>query len=234
MLELIPHLAWLRLFHYLDLSESCLLRKLNHTLKKRFDLSVKQIYSKMEGTIDHKMSYFCDSKFIYPKLNIDHNIPRINHYYLISSTIYKMQQNQLLKLIDDKNLFSNRLHRAIVNNLNVNKLKRAIKLVNAGLSAHYTLKCVELDIKQIDWAIKLKSQDICDIFCFRGAAEFNESQINNLLRVQRFTYQDCFAFYGAEQLNDSQIDVVIENKKLNKLDYDSLVEAGCVNIFKHN
>lgn len=64
MLNTIPHFAWLRVVHYLDLHDSCLLREVSHALKKRFDTSVKQIYSKMEGTIDYKMSYFCDGKFI--------------------------------------------------------------------------------------------------------------------------------------------------------------------------
>ena len=67
MLNTIPHLALLRVVHFLDLHDSGLLREVSHAIKKSFDTSVKQIYSKMEGTIDYKMSYFCDGKFIFPK-----------------------------------------------------------------------------------------------------------------------------------------------------------------------
>ena len=90
-----------------------------------------------------------------------------------------------------------------------------------------------LTFERIDWAVQLKTQGICDIFCYRGAFEFNEIQKNNFLKVQQYTFQDTFAFKAAQQLNINQIDYVIEQKKHDVLDYDALELAGCRNIFEH-
>ena len=110
------------------------------------------------------------------------------------------------------------------------KIIKAIKLVMTGLSEHYTLKCMPLTNERIDWAISFKSMDICDIFCYRGASEFNESQKNNLLKLKKYTYQDCFAFEAAERLTDAQIDIMIEKKKEDMLDYYALTAAAEIDV----
>ena len=61
---------------------------------------------------------------------------------------------------------------------------KAIKLVMTGLSEHYTLLCMPLSNERIDWAISFTSTGLSDIFCYRGASEFNESQKNNLLKIK--------------------------------------------------
>ena len=65
--------------------------------------------------------------------------------------------------------------------------------------------------------INFKKQGLCDLFCWRGANEFNESQKNNLLKLIQYTNQDCFTFEAAQCLNDVQINIMIEKKKENML-----------------
>ena len=76
----------------------------------------------------------------------------------------------LLNHIDSNNLVDNQLHRARIGEVHISKLIKAIKLINCGLSSHYTMKCIALPNERVDWAIQFKSQQICDIFCFRGGA----------------------------------------------------------------
>ena len=110
--------------------------------------------------------------------------------------------------------------------LNTKKLIKAIKLVLLGLSEHYTLECMPLTNERIEWAISFRKAGLCDIFCWRGANEFNESQKNNLLKLIQYTNQDCFTFEAAQSLSDGQIDIMIENKKENMLDYYAMVAAS--------
>ena len=122
-------------------------------------------------------------------------------------------------------MFRNILHRTIINGLDIKKLLKVLKLVLLGLSEHYSIQCMPLTNERIDWAISFKSVGICDIFCYRGAAEFNESQKNNFLKLKKHTYQDCYTFEAAEQLSDAQIDIMIEKKNENMLDYYALTAA---------
>lgn len=198
-------------------------------LKTRVEETIPQLYYHIEGKCDIKMSRFLDIDFKYPTINFKEVMYRDNYEYL-KTNIQLNQYSSLMNIIKTKNLFSFKPHKQIIDLLNLKKLKKAIKLVLVGLSEHHTVKCMELSNERINWAIQLKSQNICDIFCYRAAAEFNENQVKNLLRIQKYTFQDCFAFSGAKKLNDEQIDIVIGQKQLGKLDAESLEFAGCIDI----
>jgi hypothetical protein len=202
-------------------------------IKTRVDETIRQVYYQIDGKCDLKMSKLFGIDFIYPTINFKEVMFRHNHYEYLKTSIQLNQYYSLIDIIKTKNLFSFQPHKQIIDILNLKKLKKAIKLVLVGLSDHYTVKCMELTNERINWAIQLKSQDICDIFCYRAAAEFNENQVKNLLRVQKYTFQDCFAFSGAKKLNDEQIDIVIGQKQIGKLDAESLEFAGCNDIFDH-
>ena len=66
---------------------------------------------------------------------------------------------------------------------------------------------------------------MCDLFCYRGASEFNKYQYDNFVKLPKYTNQDCFTFKAAEQLSNAQIDIMIEKKKENMLDYNALNAA---------
>lgn len=201
-------------------------------LKTRVDETIRQVYYQINGKCDLKMSRFFGIDFIYPTINFK-EVYRNNHYEYLTISLQLNQYSSLIDIIKTKNLFSFKPYKQIIDLLHLKKLKKAIKLVLLGLSEHYSVKCMELSNERINWAIQLKSQDICDIFCYRGAAEFNENQIKNFLKVQKYTFQDCFAFSGAKKLNNEQIDIVIGQKQLGKLDAESLEFAGCIDIFDH-
>ena len=233
ILNQIPHTAWLKVLEHLGLYSACLLRNVDTKLKTRIDETIRQIYYHINGKCDLKMSRFFGIDFIYPKINFKEVMYRHNNYEYLKTSIQLNHYSSLMNIIKTKNLFSFKPHKQIIDLLHLKKLKKAIKLVLVGLSDHYTVKCMELKNERINWAIQLKSQDICDIFCYRAAAEFNENQVKNLLKVQKYTFQDCFAFSGAKKLNNEQIDVVIGQKQLGKLDAESLEFAGCIDIFDH-
>lgn len=222
ILKEIPHTAWIILLNHLGLYNTCLLRNINKSIKYRVDQTLRQVYSRIEGKCDYNMYNYLDFKIIYPKIDFYYTKNRDDDYNHLKSQIQHFEYSKLFELINEKDLFDNILYRLVIHQINLKKLKKAIKLVLTGLSNHYSIKCMDLSHESINWAIQLKSQNICDIFCYRAAAEFNENQIKNLLRVQKHTYQDCFAFFAAEKLNDSEIDLVIENKKKGKLDYDAI------------
>ena len=229
MLESIPQTAWTRLIDYLGFYDACQLRKLNRKIKDRIDTDIYHIYKRIEGKQDMNLSRYLKTKFIYPKLDLPKLEVPVHNYINITQLFAMLRYNDLLDLIESKGLFSNTLHRAIINGIDIKKLVKAIKLVMLGLSEHYTLKCIALPNERVDWAIQFKSQKMCDIFCFRGAVELSEAQKNNLLRLQRYTYQDCFAFKAVEELNNAQIDYVIQKKMEGMLDYYA-IEAAKKNI----
>ena len=225
MLESIPQTAWIRVLDYLGLTDSCHLRTLNKSIKDRVEEDIFYIYKRIEGKKDDVISEFLDTKIIYQKFDLPKLPVPIHNYLNITQLFTMLRYNDLIDFIESKGMFSNILHRTIINGLDIKKLTKAIKLVNLGLSDHYTLKCMPLTNERIDWAISFKSVGICDIFCYRGAAEFNESQKNNFLKLKKHTYQDCYTFEAAEQLSDAQIDIMIEKKNENMLDYYALTAA---------
>ena len=168
---------------------------------------------------------YLKTKFLYPKLDFPKLKVPIHNYINITKLFAMLRYNDLMDVIETKGMFSNILHRAIINGVDIKKLIKAIKLVMLGLSDHYTIKCIVLPNERVDWAVALKSQDICDIFCFRGAVELSEAQKNNLLRLQRHTFQDCFAFKAVEELNSAQIDYAIQKKMEGMLDYYAIEAA---------
>ena len=143
----------------------------------------------------------------------------------IGVTFKMLRYFNLIDIIDSYDLFNNAIKRAQIYQLTTTKLIKLIKLVLLGLSEHYSLQCMPLTNERIDWAISFKSVGICDLFCYRGASEFNESQKNNFLKIKKHTYQDCYTFEAAEQLSDAQIDIMIEKKNENMLDYYALTAA---------
>ena len=233
MLNELPHTAWLIVLDHLGFIDACQLRKINSQTKDRIEETIFQVYKRIEGKQDVELSEYLNTKFVYPKLDLPKlSVP--NHNYINITRLYSIwQYYSFMELIESKEMFSNILYRTIINGFDTKKLLKAIKLVMVGLSDHYAIKCMELTFERIDWAIELKTQDICDIFCYRGASEFNETQKNNLLKVQRHTYQDTFAFKAAQQLNIDKINIVIDKKQQDMLDYDALEFAGCRNIFDH-
>ena len=233
MLDSIPQTAWIILLDHLGFIDACQLRKINKDVKKRIDTDIFQVYKRIEGKPDLELSDYLDTKIIYQKFDLPKLQVPIHNYLNITQLFTMLRYNDLIDFIESKGMFSNILHRTIINGLDIKKLTKAIKLVKLGLSDHYIVKCMGLTFERIDWAVQLKTQDICDIFCYRGAFEFNEIQKNNFLKVQQYTFQDTFAFKAAQQLNINQIDYVIEQKKHDVLDYDALELAGCLNIFEH-
>jgi len=231
MLDSIPQPAWIRLIDYLGLIDACQLRQINRSIKDRIDNDIFQVYKRIEGKQDVDLSEYLNTKIIYPKLELPKMLVPFHNYINITRLHAMLRYNDLMDLIESKEMFNNILHRTVINDLDIKKLLKAIKLVILGLSDHYTIKCMGLTCERTDWAIQFKTQGICDIFCYRGASEFNETQKNNFLKVQQHTFQDTFAFKAAQQLNIDKIDIVIDKKQQDMLDYDALELAGCENIF---
>jgi hypothetical protein len=225
MLESIPQTAWIRVLDYLGLTDSCHLRTLNKSIKDRVEEDIFYIYKRIEGKKDDVISEFLDTNFIYPKLDLPKLLVPLHNYLNITTLFTMLRYNHVMDLIESKEMFRNILHRTIINGLDIKKLLKVLKLVLLGLSEHYSIQCMPLTNERIDWAISFKSVGICDLFCYRGAAEFNESQKNNFLKINKYTYQDCYTFEAAEQLSDAQIDIMIEKKNENMLDYYALNAA---------
>ena len=227
MLDSIPQTAWIRLIDYLGFYDTCKLRIINKDLRDKIDEDIFYIYKLFEGKRNDKISNYLDvdHQFSYPKLDLNRETDSLHNYKNVAMTFQIMLYFELLNYIDSNNLINNRLHRARIDEVHISKLIKAIKLIKYGLSTHYTIKCIALPHTRIDWAIEFKSQNMCDIFCFRGAVELSEAQKNNLLRVQRHTFQDTFAFRAVEELNDAQIDFVIEKKREGMLDYNAIEAA---------
>ena len=232
MLEKLPHTAWIQLMYELGFYNVCFIRNVSKNIKERVDDTMLQVYNKIQGKNDTFMTNTFESKIEFPIINFNHFNDRKNYYNQIKNVIQDYQENTLKKIIVDKNLFECSVHKVIINNIDFIRLKKAIRLVILGLSNHYTIQTMYLDIKKINNAIKLKSMDICDLFCYRGADEFNDYQINNFVRLKEHTYQDCFTFVGAMRLNNNQVDKVIEYKNDGLLDYYALEKAGCKNLFE--
>lgn len=233
MLTELPHTAWLKLADHLGIYSTCFLRNVNKSIKHRVDDTIFQIYINKQGENDTKLIFnnLAKSNITFPKLNLSASfLKRNRHYYEIKRLIQISHYYNIKKIIDTNNLFSNYFHKVKINILDVMKLIKAVKLVDLGLSDHYTLLCMELPHYKIDYAIALKS-NICDLFCYRGASEFSKTQVENLINLKKYMPQDCFAFIGAERLNKNDIKKVIQYKIDGKLDYDALELAGCKNIF---
>lgn len=234
MLTYLPHLPWLIIADHLGVYNTCFLRHINKNIKQRVDDTILQIYLKKQGKKDTKFTFknLSSSNITFPRFNLSTSfLKRNRHYYEIKRLIQICQFYDVKKIIDTNNLFSNYFHKAKINALDVTKLIKAVKLVDLGLSEHYTVLCMELPHYKIDYAIALKSTNICDLFCYRGASEFNKSQVENLINLKKYMPQDCFAFFGAEKLNKNDVKKVIQYKIDGKLDYDALELAGCKNIF---
>jgi len=225
MLESIPQTAWISVIDNLGLIETCQLRTLNTSIRDRIDEDIFYIYKRIEGKKDDVLSDYLNYKIIYPVMSLTKVDISIHNFKNIGLTYQMLRYFNIFDIIYIYNLFKCPIKRAQISQLKTTKLIKAIKLVQTGLSEHYTLKCMPLSNQRIDWAVSLKSLEICDIFCYRGACEFNESQKNNLLKIKKYTYQDTFAFDAAEKLSDAQIDIMIEKKRENMLDYYALTAA---------
>ena len=232
MLEKLPHTAWIQLMDQLGFYNMCFIRNVSKNVKDRVDDTMLQVYNKIQGKTDTFMTNTFESQIEFPIINFNQLNERKKHYNKIKKVIQAYQYNKLKEIIVDKNLFEFSVHKVIINNMDFVKLKKAIRLVILGLSNHYTIQTMNLDINKINNAIKLKSANICDLFCYRGANEFNDYQINNFVRLKEHTYQDCFTFVGAMRLNNNQVDKVIEYKNDGLLDYYALENAGCTNLFE--
>lgn len=230
MLESIPQTAWIQVIDYLGFKESCQLRKISRSIRDRVDKDIFYIYKRIEGKKDIELSNYLNQHIIYPKLLLTKVDKDVHNFRNIGLTYQMMLYSYLFYIIDSNSLFNYIMHRAQLNQLTNTKIIKAIKLVQLGLSEHYTLLCMTLSNERIDWAISFTSTGLSDIFCYRGASEFNESQKNNLLKIKEYSHQDCFAFKAAERLTDGQIDIMIEKKKENMLDYYALTAAAEINV----
>lgn len=224
MLLELPHTAWLMVLNHLGLFGSCRLRQVHKSIKTRMEDTVRQLYKGLEGQQYNNMATLSHiyPKWIYPEIHFKSVISRTDYYKHVKM-MFQIKEYNILKLyIIRRNVFRNPMHFDNINNQPTNKLIRAFVLNRAGLSDHYINECMPLSNAQIDVAIKLKSQNIADIFCYKGASKFTDIQIKNFVRVQPHTFQDYFAFIAAESLADSQIDQMIQNKKNGLIDYDAL------------
>ena len=190
MLDKLPHTAWIQLMYHLGFYNMCFIRNVSKNVKERVDNTLLQVYNKIQGKNDTFMTATFDAKILFPIINLNQFNERKNHYNEIKKVIQDYQYNTLKEIIVDKNLFECSIHKVIINNIDFIRLKKAIRLVILGLSNHYTIQTMNLDINKINNAIKLKSANICDLFCYRGAEEFTDYQINNFLRLKEHTYQD--------------------------------------------
>jgi hypothetical protein len=230
MLISIPETVWIRLIDYLGFPESCKLRCVNKYLRGKIDKDIFYIYKKIEGKKDTELSDYLNYQIIYPELHLNKVDFPLNNFKNIGLTFQMMRHLHILEIVKHYDMFNFIVHKEQVNQLKTTKLIKAIKLVLLGLSEHYTIKCVQLTNERIDWALGFRKKGLCDIFCWRGANEFNESQKNNLLKLIEYTNQDCYTFEAAQCLNDSQIDIMIEKKKENILDYYAMTIASEVNV----
>jgi hypothetical protein len=230
MLISIPETVWIRLIDYLGFPESCKLRCVNKYLRGKIDKDIFYIYKKIEGKKDTELSDYLNYQIIYPALHLNKVDVPLHNFKNIGLTFKMMRHFDILDIVDHYDMFNFIVHKEQVNQLKTTKLIKAIKLVLLGLSEHYTIKCVQLTNERIDWALGFRKKGLCDIFCWRGANEFNESQKNNLLKLIEYTNQDCYTFEAAQCLNDSQIDIMIEKKKENILDYYAMTIASEVNV----
>ena len=225
MLERIPQTAWIRIMDYLGFTNTCQLRTLNKSIRDRVEEDIFYIYKRIEGKKDDLISNYLNCPITYPVMSLTKlDVPEHN-FKNIGVTFKMLRYFNLIDIIDSYDFFNCAIRRAQIYQLTSPKLIKIIKLVIIGLSEHYSLKCMQLTNERIDWAITFKSAGICDLFCYRGAAEFNESQKNNFLKIKKHTYQDCYTFEAAEQLSDAQIDIMIEKKNENMLDYYALTAA---------
>ena len=230
MLLNFPETVWVKLIDYLDIVGLCKLREVNNSLRKKIDYDIFFIYKRFEGKQDTELSEYLNYKIIYPELGLNKvDVPRLN-FINIGVTFQMMRHFDILDIVDHYDMFKFIIHKAQINELNTKKLIKAIKLVLLGLSEHYTLECMPLTNERIEWAISFKKAGLCDIFCWRGASEFNESQKNNLLKLIKHTNQDCFTFEAAQCLSDGQIDIMIEKKKENMLDYYAMISASEIDV----
>ena len=226
MLLSIPETAWISVLDFLGFPDSCKLREVSKTLRDKIDYDIFFLYKRFEGKQDTELSDYLNQQIIYPELHLNKvDVPRLN-FINIGFTFQMMRHFDILDIVDHYNLFKFIIHKARINELNTKKLIKAIKLVLLGLSEHYTLECMPLSNERIEWAISFRKEGLCDLFCWRGANEFNESQKNNLLKLIKHTNQDCFTFEAAQCLNDAQIDIMIEKKKENMLDYYAMITAS--------
>ena len=230
MLLSIPETVWLRLIDYLGFPGLCKLREVNKTIRDKIDYDIFFLYKRVEGKLDTQLSEYLNYQIIYPELHLNKvDVPRLN-FINIGVTFQMMRHFDILDIVDHYDMFKFIIHKAQVNELNTKKLIKAVKLVLLGLSEHYTLECMPLTNERIEWAISFRKAGLCDIFCWRGANEFNESQKNNLLKLIQYTNQDCFTFEAAQSLSDGQIDIMIEKKKENMLDYYAMISASEINV----
>jgi len=232
ILDKLPHTVWIQLMDHLGFYYMCFIRNISKSVKNRVDSTMLQIYNKIQGKKDPFMTNYLQTEIVFPVINFNQFNDRKNYFNQIKKIVHDYQNCKLRQIIADKNLFENYLHKAIINNIEFIKLKKALRLVILGLSEHYTVKTMDFDCKKIDNTIKLKEKNICDLFCYRGGNEFNDYQINNFIRLKEHTTQDCFIFVGAMRLNNSQIDKTIQYKKDGLLDYYALEKAGCRNLFE--
>ena len=230
MLLSIPETAWIRVIDYLGFPGSCKLREVNKSLKDKIDNDIFLLYKRVEGKKDTELSKYLNYQIIYPELSLNKVEKPLHNFINIGLTFQMMRHFDILNIVDHYDMFKFIIHKAQVNELNTKKLIKAIKLVLLGLSEHYTLKCMPLTNERIDWAIGFREKGLCDLFCWRGASEFNESQKNNLLKLIQYTNQDCFTFEAAQCLSDGQIDIMIEKKKENMLDYYAMTAASEINV----
>ena len=230
MLLSIPETVWIRLIDYLGFPGSCQLRAINKSLREKIDYDIFFLYKRVEGKQDTELSKYLNYQIMYPELSLNKVENPLYNFINIGLTFQMMRHFDILDIVDHYNMFKFIIHKAQVNELNTKKLIKAIKLVLLGLSEHYTLKCMPLTNERIDWAISFRKEGLCDLFCWRGAHEFNESQKKNLLKLIQHTNQDCYTFEASQSLNDAQIDIMIEKKKENMLDYYAMITASECNI----
>lgn len=229
MLLSIPETAWIRLIDYLGFPDSCQLRGVNKYLREKIDKDIFYIYKRVEGKQDTQLSDYLNYQIIYPKLHLNKSEDTLYNFKKLGLTFQMMRHLHILEIVNHYDMFNFILNKVQINQLKTKKLIKAIKLVLLGLSEHYTLKCMPLTNERIEWAITFRKEGLCDLFCWRGANEFNESQKDNLLKLIKYTNQDCYTFEAAQCLNDAQIDIMIGKKKENMLDYYAMIEASKIN-----
>ena len=133
MLDKLPHVVWINLMHHLGFYNMCSIRNVSNSIKTRIDDTILQVYNKNQGKTDAFMTNYFKTEIVFPVIDFNQFNDRKNYFNQIKQISLDYQHSKIKDIIKTKNLFENYLHKAIINNIDFIKLKKALRLIISGL-----------------------------------------------------------------------------------------------------
>jgi hypothetical protein len=210
------------IYSYLDNFDDILkIRLVNKSNKYIIDENIFYYYKKNFKFLSKNLS-----KFDLINLNLDQKVSKIIFHY--HNFIEKMRQKQL----NNPNKFSSSYISA---NKGFKHFKKSWILKHNGIKDHIAEICVdEFNQNQLNICLMLKKLNVDDWGCYSLAKSLDEEKINKALFIIKKNFCWCYAVIALQEFNEFQINKMIKIRELGFSDTESFQQVKILDYMSLN